>query len=1027
MEVAMFLVAVAILGMGLYFLGPSITGFVIKEASYEDNVNLVVTSNGNYTLELDGIGELKSLKLDGMATSYGKSKVYVESNGIRYLVFDSARLGENKSDETQSNETNLITGFASKEDEEKEQDKGKNETGSDKDNKEKNKKPKWNGENEFIINGTISINLSQHFIDEDGDSLIYSVSEAEGVGISIDDEIVTIEPDSDKDANTTTTFIASDGIDSKSQTVKLIVIVEIAKTDENKAPKWISDIDSFHVNWTTLIELSDYFIDEDNDNLSFNYGAVENITISLEESVMTLEPESGYSGNSSTIFTAFDGKNLTIKSVLLIVPEMSLINVTEPINETNQTINQTPTLNETNITYEKTITINLSYNKNTVYDANDNGEESINGVVDLSVAGTKFGWEADESKLCTRWEVYNAEEGILTALCNGNSDCCGFLELLPTKSNWSEIYYSTYGKDGAGYGNKVAAQVLHYDVNLSPDNPKSEIYNSEWGNLSVKFFEEEAEFFDECIETCLLAGLNKSSYTLIFEVEDDAVLRIDKIKYSLLSDVENTAPRLVENITIINISKNRNATINLSKYFIDEDGDKLNYDYYKADNITIVFDNDIATIVPDKKIEGIFYTYITANDSDLSAVSNLFMINISQEFYKPRVEIGKPVKWEKTILIDVNNITSVNLTLHESASNISITIINQSTETYVSEENIKIIEDGEVKDKELYELQKQLEEIKRNVGILEEANAKNALSVEIDGNKYDSDAIDAELNELYIRESALERELRQLTSLDNGLGLLTANVIALSEANEFVNETQPILIINESLAQNIEITVEYETEAPIAIEEQLNENTKQIKIVSDTSYENVLSYTTLNDVPQNSIKLYWVQDNERALFTNVKYYDDNENSLIDRIEWVIPHLSNQTFEVSITVLNVQSYPTVGGTWTVGFNTTGTGNLSIYGYNGTSYAEKENDSSATVSDLDVLELKCGADVLEPYYIVDLGELELSGFEGISGNAVKEIEEKKAKQIHFENLNSDELKISDTSTSPSFNVISNPSKS
>ena len=114
MEVAMFLVAVAILGMGLYFLGPSITGFVIKEASYEDNVNLVVTSNGNYTLELDGIGELKSLKLDGMATSYGKSKVYVESNGIRYLVFDSARLGEGKK---QANETNLITGLAVKEDE----------------------------------------------------------------------------------------------------------------------------------------------------------------------------------------------------------------------------------------------------------------------------------------------------------------------------------------------------------------------------------------------------------------------------------------------------------------------------------------------------------------------------------------------------------------------------------------------------------------------------------------------------------------------------------------------------------------------------------------------------------------------------------------------------------------------------------------------------------------------------------------------------------------------------------------------
>ena len=93
------------------------------------------------------------------------------------------------------------------------------------------------------------------------------------------------------------------------------------------------------------------------------------------------------------------------------------------------------------------------------------------------------------------------------------------------------------------------------------------------------------------------------------------------------------------------------------------------------------------------------------------------------------------------------------------------------------------------------------------------------------------------------------------------------------------------------------------------------------------------------------------------------------------------------------MLNVQSYPTVFGNWTVAFNTTGTGNLSIYGYDGTSYAEKENDSSVTVNDLDILELRCGDDALEPYYIVDLGELELSGLNGISGDAVQKIEERK----------------------------------
>src|SRR3989344_4139436 len=136
MELWRFLVAAVIAGIGIYFLGPSITGFVIKEAGYEKNVNLVITSNGNYTLDLDNIGELKSLKVDGRVTSYGKSRVYIESNGVRYLVFDSTRLDENLETDA-SNDSNLITGFAAKDEDE-----------GDKDKKEKNEKPERKGDDE---------------------------------------------------------------------------------------------------------------------------------------------------------------------------------------------------------------------------------------------------------------------------------------------------------------------------------------------------------------------------------------------------------------------------------------------------------------------------------------------------------------------------------------------------------------------------------------------------------------------------------------------------------------------------------------------------------------------------------------------------------------------------------------------------------------------------------------------------------------------------------------------------------------
>ena len=521
----MFLVALIIAGIAIYYLAPTITGFIAKEFSYTEDLNLVVTSSGNYTWQLENIGDLKSVRIDGRITNYGKARAYLESNGIRYLIFDSSMLNESKA----NNQSSLITGFV-----------------VDEEKKSKNKKPKWTGPHEFTINGTTSINLSQQFSDDDNDALIYSVSAVNGLSILINNELVAITPLAENSFNTTITFTASDGIDSKSQIVNLIVILK------ESAPEINAPVNEAIVNQTN-----------------------------------------------------------------------ETMNITFPVNEINQTLNVSPV--ET-----KSIAIKLAYKSGSVFDANDNGEESVNGVVDLAVEDTSFGWDADKSKLCTRWEVYSSEDDKLTTFCSGNSDCCAFVNLLPTSDNWDDVYYSAFGKDGAGHSNIVSAQVIYYDVNASIDNPKSEIYYSEWGNLSVKFFEEETPFSGICLETCALTGLNKSSYNLVFEIEDNAVLRIDRIKYSIIADIVNQPPVLLQNISTINVLENENATINLSQYFADPDGDVLNYNYFKTDNITILFDGDTATIVPDRNVFGTRFTYIIANDSDSFAVSNVFMINISE-------------------------------------------------------------------------------------------------------------------------------------------------------------------------------------------------------------------------------------------------------------------------------------------------------------------------------------------------------------------------------------------------------------
>ena len=58
----------------------------------------------------------------------------------------------------------------------------------------------------------------------------------------------------------------------------------------------------------------------------------------------------------------------------------------------------------------------------------------------------------------------------------------------------------------------------------------------------------------------------------------------------------------------------------------------------------------------------------------------------------------------------------------------------------------------------------------------------------------------------------------------------------------------------------------------------------------------------------------------------------NNNGKIDYIEWNVPALSNQTYEVSIVILNPYTYLRNGENWTAAFNTTGTADLIINSVN-----------------------------------------------------------------------------------------------
>jgi DNA-directed RNA polymerase specialized sigma24 family protein len=115
----------------------------------------------------------------------------------------------------------------------------------------------------------------------------------------------------------------------------------------------------------------------------------------------------------------------------------------------------------------------------------------------------------------------------------------------------------------------------------------------------------------------------------------------------------------------------------------------------------------------------------------------------------------------------------------------------------------------------------------------------------------------------------------------------------------------------EELPSLIEITLDtqprdyeitYETPAPSINEEQLPRG-KKITISSPNSihYENVLAFTNLpesfNLKNPSRVKIHWIEQDTYLSPSSVQ--DKDSNGIYDYIEWLVPSLSNQTFEIIV--------------------------------------------------------------------------------------------------------------------------------
>ncbi|MEK6894129.1 MAG: hypothetical protein AABX10_01570 [Nanoarchaeota archaeon] len=233
------------------------------------------------------------------------------------------------------------------------------------------------------------------------------------------------------------------------------------------------------------------------------------------------------------------------------------------------------------------------------------------------------------------------------------------------------------------------------------------------------------------------------------------------------------------------------------------------------------------------------------NETVANVTESNYTVNVSTVQYG--AVIGRPVKWVKTVSLDSNELLNLTLEIPASAENVII--------SKITDEDIKEAETSEFTEPDVF------------VSITGEVTA------------------DFELE----KESFFDKIFK--------LFKLTGRVV------EEETETQEISV--EFLEEDVAVEVEYYTGAPVAIENVVDNNFKIVTVSSpeDVHYENVLVYTNLSDnlrvTDTSSIMIDWVENLTQLDVYSIK--DTNFDGYYDYVEWIAPHLSNQTFNIIVII------------------------------------------------------------------------------------------------------------------------------
>jgi len=400
------------------------------------------------------------------------------------------------------------------------------------------------------------------------------------------------------------------------------------------------------------------------------------------------------------------------------------------------------------------------------------------------------------------------------------------------------------------------------------------------------------------------------------------------VNETIITNITNLA--FVGNIPSIRIQVNGSYELSLGRYFDNAE----RYEFF-ASNITGIVDKGVLTITPDADFRGSRKGIVIAYSGNESRESNQFNIlvgGIKFDVSHGNITLGERVKWTADVSLESNE--SAVVKFPKEAENITVNdiemIVDEATgEVIVVQDSGfgltgNVIDDFANNGKGLLtRLFEWLGMLRLTGNVVDDADKdnnkdgekQNGADKEKDKQNEDSEVV---LNESV--QNVTDNIIENTSSVNNESEIINEVITELTNVsdvevilvNESVYETEESIqeinlnAGNESLDLVLNISrnysIEYYTDAPIASEENTSYGKKVVISGLDLNYTNVLSFVNVSEMvdvgDEGGIKIYWAENQSYVPFDA---YDLNDNGKIDYIEWITPHLSNQTFYIILIV------------------------------------------------------------------------------------------------------------------------------